>query len=171
MQLARAKLEDREIRAPEPGLVSDIRIRPGLHLEAGEVLLTLVTDTEAASLLALLPGKDRPTLAPGQRLRLELNGYPGAHQDLLVTAVGQDVVGPTEALRALGGTVADSVPVEGPVVLVETTLKSTTFESNGQELTLHDGMQGRAEVRTRSRPLLFHLIPGLESLLDGRSHG
>ncbi len=171
MELARAKLDDRQIRAPESGIVSDIRIRPGLHLLAGDVLLTLVTDTEVASLLALLPGKDRPTLAPGQRLRLELNGYPGAHQDLLITAVGQDVVGPAEALRALGGTVADTVPVEGPVVLVETTLESTTFESDGQQLTLHDGMQGSVEIKTRTRPLLLHLIPGLESLLHGHSHG
>ncbi len=171
MELARAKLDDRQIRAPTAGMVSDIRIRPGLHLVAGDVLLTLVTDTETASLLALLPGKTRPTLAPGQRLRLDLNGFPGAHQDLRVTAVGQDVIGPAEARRALGGTVADTVTVEGPVVLVETTLESTTFESDGQELTLHDGMLGRAEVKTRTRPLLFHLIPGLESLLRGTGHG
>lgn len=171
LELARTKLEAFEVRAPEAGVVSDVRIRPGLHLGAGAVLLSLVTDQRQLSVLALLPGAARPTLEPGQSLRIELTGYPGTHHDVEVASVGQEVIGPAEARRAFGGTIADAIQIDGPVVLVEATLSSPTFENDGRELTLHDGMQGIAEVKTRTRPLLYQLVPGLEGLLDGRSRG
>lgn len=171
LELARTKLEAFEVRAPEAGIVSDVRIRPGLHLGAGEVLLTLVTDQSMLSVLALLPGASRPTLAVGQSLRIELNGYPGTHHDLEVASVGQEVIGPAEARRAFGGTIADAIQIDGPVVLVDAMLTSPTFENDGRELTLHDGMHGRAEVKTRTRPLIFQLVPGLEGMLHGHSHG
>ncbi len=171
LELARAKLEEFEVRAPRQGVVSDIRIRPGAHLPAGEPILTLVSDHEALAVLVFLPGQARPALAPGQELRLELAGYPGVHHDLVIESVDREIIGPAQARRALGSRISDAVQLEGPVVIATAILNSATFEADGKTLTLHDGMYGQAEVITRSRSLLLHLIPGLETLFQGHSHG
>jgi len=41
-ELAQARLDERSVRAQQDGIVSDVRIRPGQHLNPGDVILTLV---------------------------------------------------------------------------------------------------------------------------------
>ena len=44
LELAEARLEQRVVRSPHPGIVSDIRIRQGQHLTPGEVILSITDD-------------------------------------------------------------------------------------------------------------------------------
>ncbi|MEM9493254.1 MAG: HlyD family efflux transporter periplasmic adaptor subunit, partial [Myxococcota bacterium] len=115
-------LEQRTIRAPASGTVSDVRIRPGQYIRAGELVVALRNDDTQLSLIALLPGQDRPQLAPGMSMRLELSGYRYAYQELVIAAVGEEVIGPAEVRRSLSGRIADGVPITGPVVVVEAVL-------------------------------------------------
>ena len=48
----------------------------------------------------------------------------------------------------------------GPVVIVHAHLTTRTFEAGGKEYTFHDGMVGKAEVRTDESSLLRALLPG-----------
>ena len=70
-------------------------------------------------MVAFLPGEDRPLLKRGMPLRLEVQGYRYAYQQLTVDSVGDEVVGPAEARRYLGDEIADAVQFTGPVVKVE----------------------------------------------------
>ncbi len=169
-QLAAARLEARSVRAPGPGLVSDLRIRPGQHLDAGQVVLSLLSGSDERSIVAMFPGHYRPLIEPGMPLRLELDGYRYAYQHLVVDRVGDEVVGPAEARRFLGAGVGDAVALSGPLVLAYARLPAATFESDGRSFEYRDGIQGTVELRVRATGLLPALVPALKALLPS-SHG
>lgn len=162
LERARDRLAQRIVRSPTAGVVGDVRVRPGQHLSAGELLLSVIADEEKRSVLGLIPGHFGPQLTVGQRLRLSLVGYPDLSFHLDVVAVGEEVIGPQEARQALGGSIADAPPVGGPVVLVEGRLETDSFSDGEREWLFRDGMQGSMEIRVRSRPILLQLVPGLE---------
>jgi biotin carboxyl carrier protein len=163
---ARAALEDRLVRATSSGTIADLRVQRGQHVQPGDIVATIAEGSSAGALelVALLPGKDRPQLAAGMPLRLELHGYRYAYQSLVVDSVSSDVIGPTEARRVLGPGMADSLPPGGPVVLVRARLPRDVFEADGRTFRYHDGMLGVAEVRTRTDRVLFAILPWLRRL-------
>jgi len=162
--LAGTHLEQRLVRAPRAGVVSDVRIRPGQHLSVGELILTVVPDEARLSLVAILPGGYRPQLHPGMPLRFELVGYRYEYRELAIDAIGDQVVGPNEATRFLGAEIADSVSLAGPVVLVRAHLPARSFASEGRSLDYYDGLPAQAQARVRSEPVAVMLIPALKRL-------
>ncbi|HEY0511006.1 MAG TPA: GAF domain-containing protein [Thermoanaerobaculia bacterium] len=167
-ELARSNLAEREVRAPAAGVVDDIRVRVGQHISPGQSLLSIGRGQERPSVVAFLPGEDRPLLKRGMPLRLEIQGYRYAYQHLVIDSVGDQVVGPAEARRFLGDEIADAVQVPSAVVKVEAHLTSGTFEAEGKTRRYHDGMLARAEVRIRSERVLVALIPALKSFFESR---
>lgn len=168
LELAESRLEERSLRSPNDGVVSDLRLRPGQQVEPGQVVATLTDAAPEHSILALLPGHYRPQLRPGMPLRLELEGYPYAYQHLEIERVGEEVLGPAEARRVLDPDIADALPFSGSVVLVHARLPVDHFTSDDRVYHFHDGMLGTAEVRIRSERLLLVLVPGLEALFHRR---
>lgn len=161
---ARLGLEERLIRAPVAGVVGDVRVRSGSRLEPGDIAATIVDGSGELEVIALLPGSDRPQLAPGMPLRLELTGYRYAYQTVTIDAVSADVIAPGEAVRVLGAEVAGGLQLGGPVVLVRARLPAREFEVDGDRYRYHDGMVGQAEIRVRQERILFTLVPGLRKL-------
>jgi multidrug resistance efflux pump len=164
LDAARQALEERLIRATADGVVGDVRVRSGQHVEPGDLVASVVDNAQGLEVIALLPGEDRPQLAPGMTLRLELTGYRYAYQAVPIASVSQDVIAPNEARRVLGAEVAESIKLAGPVVLVRARLPSPEFVSDGETYRYHDGMLGSAEVRVRSEPIMYLLVPGLRRL-------
>ncbi|HEY2746045.1 MAG TPA: HlyD family efflux transporter periplasmic adaptor subunit [Polyangia bacterium] len=166
-ELAATRVAQRLLRAPRPGVVSDVRIRPGQRLAPGELVLSLVPDGARLSLVALLPGNDRPLLRPGMALGFELVGYDREHHELTIDSVSDEVVGPSEAKRFLGPDIADSMSVDGPVVLVRARLEARHFlsdSSDGRPLSYYDGLQARAQAAIRSERIAGMLLPALKVL-------
>ena len=157
-----------EVKASAPGVVLDLRVRTGQPVATGDVLLALGRDPAEASVLALLPGEDRPRMCPGLPLHLSVEGYPDAHVELVVAEVSEDVIAATEALRLLGPAVAAGLDLQGPVALVRAALPDG-FASDGTRYRYHDGMHGLAEVEVRSTSLIEALVPGLHWLPLPRS--
>jgi membrane fusion protein (multidrug efflux system) len=167
---AQSRLDARSVRAPTAGVVSDVRIRPGQLLGAGDIVLTLVRDDARFGIVAMLPGQYRPLIKPGMPLRLELSGFRYAYRELSIDAIGDEVIGPTEARRYLGAEIADTVVLPSSVILVRAHLPTRDFVVDGRNFAYHDGMQGIAEARVRTEPILFSIIPGLKAVLEGQ-HG
>lgn len=165
MELAQARLDERTIRAPEDGVVSDVRIRPGQHLNPGDIVLTLVPPDASFTVIAMLPGNYRPVLRAGMALRLELDGYRYQYRRLVIDEIADEVVGPAEVKRYLGAEIADAVSVSGSVVLVQASLPTSTFDTEGRSVRYHDGMLAKAEARVRSERILVSLVPGLRALV------
>jgi multidrug efflux pump subunit AcrA (membrane-fusion protein) len=162
---ARAQVDERLIKAPVDGVVSDVRIQPGKLIEAGMTVLSLVPDDARFEIIAVLPGNYRPRLRPGMPLRLQMLGYAHSYSEVLIDTIGDQVVGPAEIRRFLPTELADTLAIQGPVVLVTATLDSPTFEAEGKSYEYFDGMQGVAEARIQSKSILVTLLPGLESIL------
>jgi len=162
---ALAGVESRVIRAPNDGVIRELVVHPGRYVEPGATLLSLAASSaaEGLSVIAFLPGHERPRLHAGQRLSLTLPGYRGARIASEVRAISSEVLGASEArARYLGDRPGDSLPIAGTVVVVEARLQSATFESEGRQLQLHDGMVGIAEVQLDARSVLETILPGLQ---------
>jgi membrane fusion protein (multidrug efflux system) len=169
-ELAAARVEQLSVRAPQAGLIGDVRIRPGQLLEAGNIVVTLASEATRTSIVAMLPAHYRPQLRPGMALRFEVTGYRYAYQEMTIASVGAQIIGPREVRRYLGQEIDDTVKVDGPVVLVEAVPPSSTFTVDEQTLPFYHGMGGVAEARVRSESILLALIPSLRVLLE-RLHG
>ncbi|MEZ5064401.1 MAG: HlyD family efflux transporter periplasmic adaptor subunit [bacterium] len=163
--LAEARLEERLVRAPRAGRVSDVRIQPGQLLAAGDPVVSIVAEADPLELVAFLPGRYRPLLEPGMALRIEVEGYAHAYEDLAIAQVGEEVIGPDAARRSLGADVRDAVLMTGPVVLVRARLPET-FRADGEEHSFFPGMTVRADARIRTQSILVTLVPGLEAALE-----
>jgi membrane fusion protein (multidrug efflux system) len=162
--LAEARVTQRVIRAPHDGVMSDARIAPGQRVEAGQVLLTLAGAEARREVLAILPGHYRPLLQPGMTMHLELAGYHAYAQELVIDAVGDEVVGPGVVQRLLGDDSADALEVQGPVVLVRASLPEAEFAAGSRRHPYFDGMTGTGQVRVRSQSIMTTLVPGLRNL-------
>lgn len=163
-QRAQARADARIVRAPRDGLVSDVRVRAGNALLPGDHILTLVEPGAEPVVLAFLPGQDRPRLRAGMTLQLDLRGYTKVREPATIIDVGTEVIGPTEARRTVGAQVADSLKLEGPVVIVRARLPARTFVADGHRYHFHDGMVGVGEVEVESKPFAVTLVPSLEKL-------
>jgi membrane fusion protein (multidrug efflux system) len=165
--VAKTALERSVLRAPMGGIVTDLRARPGQMVEAGAPLLALQAEPSGAHVTALLPGSERPRLRPGMPLRLHVDGFERTVIELEIERIDEQVLGPAEAVRALGVELAGAVDVSGPIVLVHARVPDTSFRSRGVAYRLHHGMPTRAEVAVAKEPLLYAWMPGLgEALSD-----
>jgi multidrug resistance efflux pump len=163
-ELAEFQLEQRVVRAPQAGVVSDVRIRRGQHLTEGEVVVSLVREDSPLEIIAMLPGGSRPLLSKGGKIRVELQGFPYQYQELTIEEVGDELVGPGEVRRYLGPELAESVTVTGAVVLVRARAPSRFFEADGKRLAYFDGMLGMAQARVKSERIVTAIVPGLKAL-------
>ncbi|EDM79250.1 hypothetical protein PPSIR1_03898 [Plesiocystis pacifica SIR-1] len=168
LQRARAELEARAVLAPEDGLVSDVRVRPGQLLSPGDSVCSIERDSPSTVVMGLFPGHYRPLLEDVERrgdvLFLELEGFPDSRHAVFVRSIADEVVGPQEAMRYLGRDHQGTLELSGPVVVVETLMASDTFRAEGTEYRVYDGMQGTLEAQVRAQTLLEVLFPALREL-------
>ncbi|HEX5656456.1 MAG TPA: HlyD family efflux transporter periplasmic adaptor subunit, partial [Polyangiales bacterium] len=165
-ELARSRLEQRSMRAPHRGVVGDVRVRAGQLIEPGVAVLELRGEQADTNVVALLPGRYRPLLKPGAKLRFELDGFHRRAHELTVQDVGDQIVGPAEAVRYLGREQADSMQLSGPVVLVQASLPSGSFEADGERFEFAHGMHGKAETIVRNEPVAYAFLPGLKQWVE-----
>ncbi|MCX5745563.1 MAG: FHA domain-containing protein, partial [Proteobacteria bacterium] len=102
LDTAHTAVDERLIHAPVAGVVGDVRVRSSQHLDPGDIVASIVDSTEGLEVIALLPGEDRPQLAPGMTIRLELTGYRYLYQSFTIDSVSSEVLAPNEARRVLG---------------------------------------------------------------------
>lgn len=162
---AEAREQARTLRAPQAGVVSDLRIRRGQYVAPGESVVSIVGDDVSVSLVALLPGGYRPTLEPGRPLRVELDGFTHEYHTFTIESVGDQIVGPGEIRRFLGPEISDALQLNGPLVVVRARIPASTFSSNGKTFNYFDGMLARADARVRKERILVALVPGLKGAL------
>jgi membrane fusion protein (multidrug efflux system) len=163
---AQANVDERTLRAPEDGVVSDIRVRLGQLLQPGDHILTLVEPGTRPEIWAFWPGTDRPRLHAGQKLQVDLMGFTKSRTLAQIYFVDRDVIGTAAARRFLGAESADALKLgEGSYVLVKAHLPSSTFHAHGQVFNYHHGMPVKTEVRVEDKRFLVTLLPSLDKYL------
>ncbi len=164
-QLARGRF----IRAPEAGVITDIRARPGQYIEARSVVLGIAPLESELSLVCIIPGDYRPMLKQGQDIRFSLDGYKFEYRSVKVDSVGEEVIGPIEMKRYLGPEIAEAFPIQGSSVLVKGRIPSRHFKADGRTYTYVEGLTAKVDVRVRREPIVIALIPALKALRQNRS--
>jgi multidrug efflux pump subunit AcrA (membrane-fusion protein) len=164
---AQSLVDQRLIRAPMAGYVTDVRVRVGQHVTPGELLLAVAPkENSQVSLDAMVSADYRPMLAKGAKMRFELDGFHYEYADLEVEEVSTEAIGTAEVMRYLGHERADSVNLDpGAKVRVSAKLPAATFTSEGQPYGYFDGLTGNASIRVRREPLLVMLLPALRAVL------
>lgn len=162
--LAAKRLSECTLRAPHDGVVEDVMVRRGQRVSAGETTATIRGSAASMLVIAFLPGYARPEIAPGQHLRLEVEGHSYAYLDLTVLDVGA-IVGPGAARRFVGGHLGDALSLSGGTVFVRARLPAT-FSAVGRSHEFFPGMQGVASVRLKRESLLAVLVPGVRYLQE-----
>jgi len=162
---ALAGVEAKIIRSPCNGVVKEVMVRNGQRVDAGAVIASIAQagTREGLSVLAFLPGGQRPRLRLHQSVNIRLPGYRNARIGTEVMAVSSQVVAATDARkRYLGERAPESFPLTGTVVVVEGQLSSFEFEAEGERFQLHEGMVGTAEVQLTSRSVLDTILPEID---------
>ncbi len=170
IELAERRVAQRSFRAPRAGIVNDVRARAGLAVSAGSPIVGLAPESGRHTIIALVPGHHRPSLAPGARMRVEMDGYRYAYRWITVESVSDRVVGPAEARRFAGPDVGDTLALDGPVVFVRASLPDGQFEARGRSVSYYHGMRARAEIPVRRERLLFAVAPWLRALAGKADH-
>jgi membrane fusion protein (multidrug efflux system) len=165
-ELAQQRTEERTLRAPHSGFVGDVRVREAQLVEPGMRVLDLEDSAASATLIALLPGRYRPLLHAGHRVRFEVEGFHQRAHEFAISRVGDQILGPGEAARYIGRDLGDAFALGGPVVLVQAALPSTSFEVDGQRYDFASGMFGKAEAVVRDEPIAYAFIPGLRPWVE-----
>lgn len=160
-KLAKSRLAERVVVAPQDGTVSDIRVRVGQAVQPGDALVAVDRPDSRPVVIAMLPGHERPRLSSERtQMLLELDGFPRIRVPVQVRSIADEVVGPGEALRFLGKDQDGAFELRGPVVMVEAVIDGNEFEADDDHYRFYDGMQGALEVEVDARTLLESALPG-----------
>ncbi len=166
VEAAKKRIEQKIIRAPHDGVVSDIRTRLGEQLTPGEAIVTVLKDNAEVTVVTFLNATDRPRLKKGMGMKVNLGGYTKAPETAKIIEVSNDAIAPEAIQKYLGTTLAGSVKLgPGSYILVKAKMPSKTFKSQNQTLYYHHGMQAKVDVLINEKPFLVTLIPALEKYL------
>jgi multidrug efflux pump subunit AcrA (membrane-fusion protein) len=164
----KAHLENLLVTSPVEGRVTEVPVIAGQTREAGDVVVRLEGEGGSFFLVAAAQGELRPLLEVGQTVNVEFEGYPNVVHALTLARLSDAVVGPDEVRRHLGRASSGVLQLEGPRVLVEADFAQSSFEHQGREVPLVDGLTAKVSVRVRSQRLIAAIIPALRELLtDG----
>jgi biotin carboxyl carrier protein len=165
VDLAKARVAARVVRARSDGTVSDIRVQLGALLQPGEPILQVVDPKADPEMWAFLPGKDRPRLRPGQTLQVEIVGFTKTREKVAITYVSPETFGAAEVAKIVGPTLADSIKMPpGSYVWVKAKMPKK-FKTQHSTLWYHHGMVAKTEVKIQEKPFLVTLLPSLEKYL------
>jgi biotin carboxyl carrier protein len=157
---ARVAVAERTFKAPIDGILTDVRVQEGRHVEPGDTLFVVEPVDAPVEIIAALPGSLRPQLDLEQSARFSVDGSD-AWRAVELREISADVIGPNEAKRFLGRSAEDSIDVGKTSVIVTATIDTRFYKADGREYQLYQGMSGELEVRLAKKPIAFLLVPAL----------
>jgi multidrug resistance efflux pump len=74
---ALARQDSLEVRAPRDGMLTDVRAREGsAFVKPGQILAVVVPRSDVRAVEMYISGNDAPLVVPGQKVRLQFEGWP-----------------------------------------------------------------------------------------------
>jgi membrane fusion protein (multidrug efflux system) len=166
---AEDSIEQRTVRAPVDGVVSDVRVAVGKSVNFGDPILTVSAPDQLPEVWALLPGSDRPRLKVGAELQVELVGFQKTREKAKIKEISSGITGAALARNQIGAELADALklaPEGGSYVLVKAQLPRKGFRAKGKKYFFHHGMPSKNEVRVEDKRFISTLLPSLEKYTE-----
>ncbi|MEP6859529.1 MAG: HlyD family efflux transporter periplasmic adaptor subunit [Deltaproteobacteria bacterium] len=166
---AQAQLDQRIIRAPVDGTVSDLAFGKGESIQAGQQLATIFEPGSRPLAYAYLPASDRPRIKPDMPLQVAIEGFKKKRAKLHIIDISTEGVGANEIRKSVGQQLADTLklPNDGATyILVKAKFDSDQIVIGDKNYDLHHGMPIKAEIAIETRPFLADVFPFFEKYLD-----
>lgn len=165
--LARNALETRDvgssldavIRAPAPGVVLRVAIRPGASVQAGQLAITMARPGEALRAVMLVPTRVAGMLAVGQQVVMRLDAFPYQRFGIrraTVAKVGGSVMLPGESEAPM--------LLAEPVFEVVAALQAQHVDAYGRRWPLRTDLTFEADVVLERATLVQRLLDPLRAI-------
>jgi membrane fusion protein len=141
--------------APVDGVVADVYVHAGAHVDGSRPLLALAPDGRLEAVL-LVPSRAAGFVTAGQRVRLRYDAFPHARFGSFAASVSH-----VDDVLLVPGELPDPVPVNEPVFRVRATPAVEVVHAYGRRLPLRDGLAFDADVVLEDRSLLSLLLDPL----------
>jgi membrane fusion protein len=151
-----------EVRAPENGTLTSIRVQAGQSVAAGAVLLTLLPSEGRLQANLFVDSSAIGFVSPGAVVMLRYAAFPFQRFGLyrgVVTEVTQAPVNSGEALDASG--LKDSDKARGGVYRIVVRPDRDSVSAYGEDRQLEAGMRVEADIALERRPLYRWLFDPL----------
>ncbi|NYE28525.1 membrane fusion protein [Rhodanobacter sp. K2T2] len=163
------------LRAPRDGVVSNLLLKPGQMVTAGQSLLSLLPSGATLQAQLLVPSRAIGFIEPGSRVVLRYQAFPyqkfGQHFGR-VAEISRSALTPAEVTALTGSTPQQN---QEPLYRVQVALDSQAVQAYGKAEGLRPGMALDADVLMERRRLIewvFEPLYGLGHHLSGDvSHG
>jgi membrane fusion protein len=146
------------ITAPVAGTVTGILIKPGQHLAAGSVALSILPDDTQLEAVVYVPTRAIAFIESGQQARIRFHAFPyerfGVHEGT-VLEISRTVIMPDEV---------PALVLEEPAYRVRIGLQQQFIYAYNRELSLRAGMALDADIVTEQRSLIRWLFDPIFSL-------
>lgn len=146
------------ITAPVAGTVTGILIKPGQHLTAGSVALSILPDDTLLEAVVYVPTRAIAFIENGQSARIRFHAFPyerfGVHEGQ-VLEISHTVIMPDEVPELV---------LEEPAYRVRIGLQQQFIYAYNRELSLRAGMALDADIVTEQRSLIRWLFDPIFSL-------
>lgn len=146
------------ITAPVAGTVTGILIKPGQHLAAGSVALSILPDDTQLEAVVYVPTRAIAFIESGQHARIRFHAFPyerfGVHEGK-VLEISRTVIMPDEVPGLI---------LEEPAYRVRIGLQQQFIYAYNRELSLRAGMALDADIVTEQRSLIRWLFDPIFSL-------
>jgi membrane fusion protein (multidrug efflux system) len=161
---ARKRVEQKTIRAPRDGVISDIRPTKGTLVTPGDPVATIVQPGAPVQVIAFLPATDLPQLRATMEMQIDILGFTKVHEKAPIIEVNKQAIAGSEVVKLIGPSLANAIklPEGGTYAVVKARMKSNQFQSTHRKYFYFTGMQVKTDVLVSEKPFLAQLLPALE---------
>jgi multidrug resistance efflux pump len=166
---AQAQLDQRIIRAPADGKISDISVANGQTVQTGQLLAMIFEPGAKPQIWAYLHAEDLPRINLNMPLEVSIEGFKKKRAKLKLIDISKEAVGAAEIKNHVGQALADTLklPNDGQTyILVKAELESDTIRIGSKTFELHHGMAVKAEIAIETKPFLADVFPFFEKYFD-----
>jgi len=166
---AQAQLDQRIIRAPADGKISDLRAGIGETVQAGKQIATIFAPGARPIAYAFLPASDRPRIKPDMPLQVAIEGFKKKRAKLRIISMTTETFGANEVRNYVGQGLADSLklPNDGATYfLVKAEFDMDRIQIGDKSYDLVHGMPIKGEIAIETRPFLADVFPFFEKYFD-----
>lgn len=166
---AQAQLDQRVIRAPADGKISDLLVGRGDPVQAGKQIATIFEPGARPMAYAFLPASDRPRIKPDMPLQVAIEGFKKKRAKLHIVSMSTETFGANLVRNYVGQALADTLklPNDGATYfLVVAEFDTNQIKLGDKTYDLVHGMPIKGEIAIETRPFLADVFPFFEKYFD-----
>jgi multidrug efflux pump subunit AcrA (membrane-fusion protein) len=166
---AQAQLDQRIIRAPAAGRLSDLAAMNGTTVQPGTTVATIFQPGARPQAWVYLPASDLPRIKKDMLLQIAIEGFKKKRAKLKILDISQEGIGANDVRKSVGQGLADTLklPNDGATYIrVVGEFEFDRIPMGDKVYDLVHGMPIKGEIAIETRPFLADVFPFFEKYFD-----